>query len=134
MARTRDTAGALEFQVRHDVRNRPLREIDHDGQRRMWGATVVVMAVLGLLLASAAVRLQQIHLGYRIEDLQAKRGRLEAERRHLLAEKESLQALDRIDRLATDLLRLVKPTAADAYVLERVKAAPEPSGAVVARR
>jgi len=63
-----------------------------------------------------------------------KRSRLEVERRHLVAERESLRSLKRIEHLATTQLKLVEPTEADAFVVERVRTAPVPTSAVVARR
>jgi cell division protein FtsL len=134
MGRTRDAADALGFQVRRDIRNRPLREVDRAGQRRMWSTTLVVLCVLGVLLSITVLRNHLNHLGAQIERLQAKRASLEAERRHLVAEHESLRALTRIEHLATTQLKLVKPTDANAFVLERVKTSPGPTSAVVARR
>ena len=134
MGRTRAAAGAMEFQMRRDIRNRPLREVDRAGQRRMWSTTVVVVAVLGVLLAIAFLRTRQADLGYRMGTLQVMRAKLEAERRHLVAERESLRAINRIERLATQQLHLVKPTDADAFVIERVRSSKGPSSVVVARR
>ena len=134
MGRTRDAADALGFQVRRDIRNRPLREVDRAGQRRMWGTTLVVLCVLGVLLSITVLRNHLNDLGAQIERLQAKRASLEAERRHLLAENESLRALTRIEHLATTQLKLVAPKETDAFVIERVKTSPGPTNAVVARR
>jgi cell division protein FtsL len=134
MGRGHDTAGAMAFQVHKDIRNRPLRELDRVGQRRMWGATVVALGLLCLLMAAVWLRVEQIDLGYRIEELKVERAHAEAERRHLQAELESLRAPKRIEALATQRLHLVDPTGADAFVIERVRTSNGPSGAVVAQR
>jgi cell division protein FtsL len=124
----------MEFQMRRDIHNRPRREVDRAGQRRMWTTAAMVVVVLGVLLAIAVLRTRQADLGYRIGTLQAMRAKLEAERRHLVAERESLRSLKRIEQLAMEQLQLVKPTKADAFVLERVRSSKGPSSAVVARR
>lgn len=134
MGRSNDAAGAIGFAVQKDIRNRPLREVDHVGQRRMWGSTVIVLLFLALVLASASLRVEQIQLGYEIERKQAELAAQESERRHLLLERESLRSPQRIEALATGQLRFIEPTEADAFVIERVRTSPEPSRAVIARR
>jgi cell division protein FtsL len=134
MARSYDTADAIGFAVQRDIRNRPLREVDRAGQRRMWGSTVIVLIFLALVLVSAWLRVEQIHLGYQIEQLQAERAVVESERRHLWVELESLRSPGRIEKLATGQLQLIEPTAADAFVIERVRTDAKPSSAVIARR
>ena len=127
-------ATAIGYAVMKDIRNSPLREVDRAGQRRMWGSSALALLLLALILASAWMRVEQIQLGYRIEQLQRERAVAESERRHLLVELESLRAPQRIEALATRDLKLVSPTAADAFVLERVRATGQPSSAVMARR
>jgi cell division protein FtsL len=101
----------------------------------MWGSTaMVVIAVAFALLAVVNLRARQTALGYEIERLQAERARLESERRHWTAEIESLRMPQRIEALAIGTLMLVKPSASDAFVIERVRTSPEPSSAIVARR
>lgn len=134
MGRTRTTGDALGFQVRRDIQNKPLREVDRDSGRQLWSTAVVVVAVLGVLFSIAVVRQRQINLGYELEQLRNTRRSLEMERRHLQAEKESLLAPGRIERLAIDRLKLVAPTDKDAFVIQRVRTSPTPSPAVVARR
>ena len=100
----------------------------------MWSSTVVVLVVLCVLLAAATIRNTLIDLGYRISTLQDQRVRLDAERRHLMAEHETLRSLKRIEGLATSSLKLVEPTASDVTVIERARPGAEPSSAVVAVR
>jgi cell division protein FtsL len=134
MGHAPDTTGAMAFRVQKDIRNRPMREIDHAGQRRMWGATVVVLGLLCLVMAAVWLRVEQIDLGYRIEKLKVDRAHAEAERRHLQAELESLRSPTRIETLAWKRLDLIEPTNTDAFVIERVRTSSEPSSAVVAQR
>lgn len=134
MGRANDAADALGFAMQKDIRNRPLREVDRVGQRRMWGSTVIVLLFLTLVLASAWLRLEQIHLGYEIERKQVELAVQESERRHLLLERESLKSPQRVEALATGLLKLVAPTGEDAFVIGRARTSGKPSGAVVAHR
>jgi len=134
MGRRQSAAEAVEFQMRGDIRNRPVRVVDRAGQRRMWSTALVVVGVLGVLLAIAVLRMRQNDLGYEVGVLLATQARLETERRHLVAELESLRALDRIERLAMEQLLMVKPTGADAFVVERARATSAPSSSIVALR
>lgn len=134
MERTRDAADALGFAPQKDIRNRPLREVDRIGQRRLWGSTGIVLLFLALVLASAWLRVEQIRLGYEIERKQAELAVQESERRHLLLERESLKSPQRIEALATGPLKLVAPGSADAFVIGRARAGQQPPGAVVAKR
>jgi cell division protein FtsL len=134
MGHAHDTAGAMAFRVHKDIRNRPLREVDHAGQRRMWGVTLVVLGMLCLLMAAVWLRVEQIDLGYRLEELKVERAHADAERRHLQAELESLRSPTRIETLAWQRLDLIEPSDTDAFVIERVRTSSEPSSVVVAQR
>ena len=134
MGRAYDTAAEIGFAARKELRNTPVRELDRAGHRRMWGSAVVVVLFVGLVLLSIGLRLEQRDLGYQIEELQKQRAAAESERHHLQLELESLRSPRRIEALATMQLKLVEPSETDAFVIERVRTAPAPSGAVVARR
>jgi cell division protein FtsL len=54
--------------------------------------------------------------------------------RHLRLEIETLRAPDRIERLATERLRMVAPGPGDASVIEMVRPTVDPPGSVLARR
>jgi cell division protein FtsL len=134
MGRAFDTAGDIRFAARKEIRNTPVREVDRAGHRRMWGSAVVVVLFVGLVLLSVGLRLEQRDLGYQIEDLQKQRAAAESERRHLQLELETLRSPRRIEALATVQLKMAEPSETDAFVIERVRTAPAPSSAVVARR
>ncbi len=136
MARTAQAQapGALGFAVRKNIRNQPRREVDYAGQRRMWGVTGFILLFLGVTIGSIWLRNEQIRLGYEIEQLQAERARAESERRHLLVELEALRSPQRLEMLGITELRMVPPSPADAFVLERVRTSLPPSGTTVARR
>lgn len=134
MERSQTAAAAIGYHVRKDIRNRPLREIDRAGQRRMWGSGVVALVVLALLMTAAWIKITQTDIGYQIAALEEESRRLETERRHWLAELESLRAPRRIEALATEGLHLVRPAAKDVVVIEQARGAAAPSSAVVASR
>jgi len=72
--------------------------------------------------------------GYRLEQMQQERG-VEAEvNRHLRLEVQTLQAPERIERIALGRLRMVAPRPEDASVIERVVETPPPPRSVVASR
>ncbi len=128
-------AGTFEFVIKKDVRNNPIiREVDQKRHREMWRAILVGVVVVVTLLFSAWQHFELIRHGYRIEEIQRER-LTEAEiNRHLRLEIEMLRAPDRIERLATDQLRMVAPGPADAAILERVRSSPPPARSVVALR
>jgi cell division protein FtsL len=134
MGRAYDTAADVRFAARKEIRNTPVREVDRVGHRRMWGSAVVVVLFVALMLLSLGLRLEQRDLGYQIEELQKQRAAAESERHHLQLELETLRSPRRIEALATTQLKLVEPSEADAFVIERVRTTPAPSSAVVARR
>jgi cell division protein FtsL len=134
MGRAYDAVGEVRFAARNEIRNTPVREVDRAGHRRMWGAAVAVVLFVGLVLLSVGLRLEQTNLGYQIEALQKQRAAAESERRHLQVELETLRSPRRIEALATLQLKLVEPSVTDVFVIERVRTAPAPSSAMVAKR
>ncbi len=133
MERT-SAASAIGYQVRKDIRNRPYRELDRAGDRRMLGSAALVLLVVALLMTSVWIRVSQRGVEKEIARLKADRVRLAAEERHWRAEIESLLAPQRIAALATGSLHMVTPDAADVLVFERALTNPAPSSAVVAKR
>jgi hypothetical protein len=133
MERT-SAASAIGYQVRKDIRNRPYREIDHAGQRRMWSAGATAILVLALLMTAAWIRVSQKSVDAEIARLTTERLRLVAEERHWRIELESLVAPGRISTLATGQLHLVNPGVTDVVVVERAPMNQAPSSAVVAKR
>ncbi len=134
MGRAYDGTSEFGFAARKEIRNTPVRELDRAGHRRMWGSAVVVVLFVGLVLLSVGLRLKQRDLGYQIESLQKQRAAAETERHHLQLELETLRSPRRIEALATQQLRLMEPSEADVFVIERVRTAAAPSSAVVAQR
>ena len=66
--------------------------------------------------------------------MQRERASEEEIRRHLRLEIETLRAPQRIEKLATERLGMVAPSAEDAVVLERVVPSEPPDRSVVAAR
>jgi cell division protein FtsL len=133
MERT-SAASAIGYQVRKDIRNRPYRERDRVGDRRLVSAAALAILVVGLLMGSAWIRYRQADVDREIVRLTEERLRLVAEERHWRAELESLAAPARISDLATGSLHMIQPSATDVVVLERAQTSPAPSSAVVAKR
>ena len=133
MERT-SAASALGYQVRKDIRNRPYRELDRAGDRRLLATLAMAAVVVALLMTSVWIRVRQGYIDAEIAALRAERLRLAAEERHWRAEIDSLLAPRRIEALATGSLHMVKPAAADVVVFERAPTNPAPSRGVVASR
>lgn len=134
MARTQDTPSALVFGVQKDIHNNPVREIDRARHHQMWMTVAVVCVLVVAVLVSAWQHFELRRLGFQVEQLQKERIEEEVANRHLRLELETLRSPSRIEQRATAELHLVAPEPADAIVIERVKQAPGPSRAMVARR
>jgi cell division protein FtsL len=125
---------AFEYAIKKDVRNNPIvREVDerrmHE-QRRSMALGVLFVAVL---LFSGWQRVELLQHGYRLEQMQQRRGEEEEANRHLRLEIETLRAPQRIEALATRRLRMVAPEADSAIVIERVVPTDPPHPSVIAR-
>lgn len=130
-----DRAEAFEYAIRKDVRNNPIvREVDQRRQRELWASLVIGAALVLVVMFSAWQHFELIRHGYDLEHMQRERAAEEGVRQHLRLEIETLRAPQRIEKLATDRLGMVAPTAADAIVLERVLTAEPPARSVVASR
>jgi cell division protein FtsL len=95
------------------------------------GIGVVLVIVL---LFSAWQHFELLRHGYRLEQMQRERASEAVINRHLRLEIEALSASQRIEKLATQQLGMVKPGADDAVILERVSPSPAPAASVVAAR
>ena len=125
----------FEYAIKKDVRNNPIvREIDRDRQREMWRSVSIGVVLVAVLLFSAWQHFELLRHGYRLEQMQKERAAEEDINRHLRLEIETLRAPARIERLATERLRMVPPGPTDASVIERVVPSPPPPRAVVASR
>lgn len=130
-----DHAETFEYAIRKDVRNNPIvREVDGRRQRELWTSLGIGVLLVLVVMFSAWQHFELIRHGYQLEQMQKERAAEEAVRQHLRLELETLRAPQRIEKLATDQLGMVAPTAADAVVLERVLPHEPPARSVVAAR
>ncbi|MFI5077718.1 MAG: cell division protein FtsL, partial [Vicinamibacteria bacterium] len=125
----------FEYAIKKDVRNNPIvREIDRDRNREMVRSVAIGVFLVSVLLFWAWQQFELRRNGYRLEQMQQERA-LEAEvNRHLRLEAQTLQAPERIERIALGRLRMVAPRPEDASVIERVVETPPPPRSVVASR
>ena len=125
----------FEYAIKKDVRNNPIvREVDEERHREMWRSVTLGVFLVGVLLFSAWQHFELLRYGYRLEQMQQERATQEEINRHLRLEIETLKAPARIERLATERLRMVTPGAGEATVIERVVSTPPPPKSVVAQR
>lgn len=125
----------FEYAIKKDVRNNPIvREVDRERHREMWGSVALGVFLVLVLLFSAWQHFELLRHGYRLEQMQKERAEAEEINRHLRLEIETLRSPDRIERLATDRLRMIAPGVDDATVIERVVPAAPPPKSVVASR
>ena len=129
------TAETFEYAIKKDVRNNPIvREIDRERNREMVRSVAIGVFLVAVLLFWAGQQFELRRNGYRLEQMQQERA-VEAEvNRHLRLEAQTLQAPERIERLALGRLHMVNPRPEDASVIERVVETPPPPRSVVARR
>ena len=129
------TAETFEYAIKKDVRNNPIvREIDRERNREMVRSVAIGVFLVAVLLFWAWQQFELRRNGYRLEQMQQERA-VEAEvNRHLRLEAQTLQAPERIERLALGRLHMVAPRPEDASVIERVVETPPPPRSVVASR
>ena len=129
------TAETFEYAIKKDVRNNPIvREIDRERNREMVRSVAIGVFLVAVLLFWAWQQFELRRNGYRLEQMQQERA-VEAEvNRHLRLEAQTLQAPERIERLALGRLHMVTPRPEDASVIERVVETPPPPRSVVASR
>ena len=129
------TTETFEYAIKKDVRNNPIvREIDRERNREMARSVAIGVFLVAVLLFWAWQQFELRRNGYRLEQMQQERA-VEAEvNRHLRLEAQTLQAPERIERLALGRLHMVTPRPEDASVIERVVETPPPPRSVVASR
>jgi cell division protein FtsL len=129
------TAETFEYAIKKDVRNNPIvREIDRERNREFVRSVGIGVFLVSVLLFWAWQQFELRRNGYLLEKMQQERA-VEAEvNRHLRLEMQTLQAPERIERIALGRLRMVAPRAEDASVIERVVETPPPPRSVVASR
>ena len=125
----------FDYVVKRDIQNNPIvREVDKVRQRELWRTAAVGVFLVFVLLFSAWQHFELLQLGYGIEQKQQERAAELEINRHLKLEIETLQAPDRIERIATEQLDLVAPGSDEAIVIERVVPAAAPDRSLVAAR
>lgn len=130
-----DKDETFEYAIRKDVRNNPIvREVDERRQRELWQSIGIGCVLVMVLLFSAWQHFELLRHGYRLEQMQRERAVEEGVNRHLRLEIETLRAPQRIEKLATERMGMVPPTADEAIVLERVRATQPPARSLVAVR
>ena len=126
---------AFEYSIRKDVRNNPIvREVDERRQKELWQSLAVGGVLVLVLMFSAWQHFELLRHGYRLEQMQRDRATEAEISRHLRLEMETLRAPQRIEKLATDRLGMVAPSAEQAIVLERVTQAQPLAKSLVAGR
>jgi len=126
---------AFEYAIKKDVRNNPIvREVDQARQRELWRSVGIAAFLVMVLLFSAWQHFELLRHGYQIEELNRQRAVEEEAGRQLRLEIGTLRSPERIEKIATERLHLVAPSAEEAVVLERVQPADPPAKSVIARR
>ena len=129
------TAETYEYAIKKDVRNNPIvREIDRERNREMVRSVGIGVFLVAVLLFWAWQQFELRRNGYRLEQMQQERAGEAEVNRHLRLEAQTLQAPERIERLALGRLHMVTPRPEDASVIERVVETSPPPRSVVASR
>ena len=125
---------AFEYAIRKDIRNNHIvREVDQQRQRELRQSIVIGCALVVVLLFSAWQHFELIRHGYRLEEMQRQRAAEEEIQRHLRLEIETLQAPQRVEKLATERLGMVAPGVDEAVVIERTVQPDAPNSLVATR-
>jgi cell division protein FtsL len=125
----------FEYAIKKDIRNNPIvREIDRDRHREMWSSTALGIFLVVVLLFSAWQHFELLRHGYQVEQMQKERAQEAEINRHLRLEIETLKSPVRIERLATERLRMVSPAPGDSLVVERLMPVVPPPRSVIALR
>ena len=129
------TGDTFEYAIKKDIRNNPIvREVDRDRHRDMWRTATLSVFLVGVLLFWAWQHFELLRHGYRVEQMQRERAAETEINRHLRLEIDTLKSPVRIERLATERLKMVAPAAGEATVIERVTPSAAPPSSTVARR
>ena len=125
---------AFEYAIKKDVRNNPIvREVDERRLQEQWRSVAIGVVFVGVLLFSGWQRVELLQHGYRVEQMQKEHGDEEESNRHLRLEIETLKSPHRIEKLATQRLKLVAPETGAAIVIERVVPPEPPAASVIAK-
>jgi cell division protein FtsL len=125
----------LEYAISKDIRNTQIvRELDRTRQRELFQYAGVGMIIVGLLLYSAWQHFELVRHGYRVEEMQKQKKDEEAINRSLKLQLQVLKSPQRIERLATQRLRMIEAGPQTAIVLERATPVDPPEKSILARR
>jgi cell division protein FtsL len=125
----------LEYAISKDIRNTQIvRELDRTRQRELFQYAGVGMVIVGLLLYSAWQHFELVRHGYRVEEMQKQKKDEEAINRSLKLQLQVLKSPQRIERLATERLRMIEAGPQTAIVLERATPVDPPAKSILARR
>ena len=126
---------AIDYAANRDVRNTTIvREVDRTRQRELWRWVLFSLLLVGTGLFCAWQHFQFLQQGYLVTRTQILRAAEEETTRQLKLEIETLRAPQRIEKLATERLRMVAPQAGQVIVLERVVPSEPPPSSIVATR
>jgi hypothetical protein len=123
----------LDYAVRSDLKNAPVREVDRARLRRLWTGVAVGAFLVALLVFTAWLQFRIAALGYRIQQAQTAREQEDHLREYLLLELDLLRSPALLAAQAASL-NLVQPDAASSFVIERVPASAPPDKTMVAAR
>jgi cell division protein FtsL len=123
----------LEYAIKKDIRNNPIvREVDREQKREFLRMLALGVAIVGMLLFSAAQPFKVLSSGYEIERLRQQLAEEESLNRKLTLELETWRAPQRLEERATKELQMIAPTSSDMVVLEVVPAPSTPDRSVIA--
>jgi len=88
----------------------PIRERDHAGLRRMALGAGLTVCLLGMVLGYVALKVNEVRMGYKLEDLRALKSDLEELNRQLRLELATLKSLSRIEEKARTELGFTLPS------------------------
>jgi hypothetical protein len=100
----------------------------------MWRWAGVVLGLGVVLVFSAWQHFEVLRYGYLIEDMRKQRVAEEELKRHLMLDRAVLLAPQRLEKVATQRLRLVVPSAEATVVIDRVASDGPPARGIVAAR
>ena len=123
----------VDYAVRGDLKNAPIRELDRARLRRLWTGVGVGGVLVGLLVLTAWLQIRIASIGYDLQQVQGHREQEEHLREHLLLELDTLRSPALLAAQAARLA-LVQPDASVSFVIERVPPASAPDRSMVASR
>jgi cell division protein FtsL len=123
----------VEYAIKKDVRNNPIvREADRRQGHEFIRTAGVWSLILSMGLFAAWQHFEVIRHGYEIEKVLKETQEEEAINRRLRLQIETLRSPERVERIATNDLRMIVPPASSTLVIERVAPA-SADKAIVAR-